>query len=223
MDSGRELLLEFLDLLNSAMHIEKLIQLSCDFFYNKFRLSNCSILYGDIRHAQNALSPEALAVCHIIEKQVMESNTFLIINHPKSDVLLQDIQSRDKINCFLLSFPIGHKGKAEGACIFYSNENLSSQVELISNLLSKLSVAVSRAQYFEDAKHYAITDVLTGNAIVNFNKFENYGAIESSTNAISLGNALVSLVNKNIRLEEVTTCDIKILFNSITFTVETQS
>lgn len=159
---GRELLIEFLDLLNSAMHIEKLIQISCDFFYNKFKLNNCSIFYGEMRHAQNVLPPEIIAVCSVVEKHVLESNSFLLIADPKKEVLLQGVEGPDKISCSMLAFPISSKNKAEGACIFYSNENLGNYVELISVMLSKLSIAVSRAQYFEDAKHYAITDVLTG-------------------------------------------------------------
>jgi diguanylate cyclase (GGDEF)-like protein len=162
MDSGRDLLLEFLDLLNSAMHIEKLIQISCDFFYSKFKLNNCSIFYGEMRHAQNVLSPEIIAVWSVVEKHVLESNSFILISDPNKEMILQGIEGREKIGSSMLAFPISSKNKAEGACIFYSNENLSSYVELISVMLSKLSTAVSRAQSFEDAKHYAITDVLTG-------------------------------------------------------------
>jgi len=48
-----EVLLKFLDLLNSAMNIEQVIQRSCDFFYSEFRLIDCSIIYGKTRKRQN--------------------------------------------------------------------------------------------------------------------------------------------------------------------------
>lgn len=159
---GRDVLLEFLDLLNSAMHIEQLLQISADFFYQKFHLLNCSLKYGKINHVVCKLSPEIDAAKKVVENQVFESNSFLLVLNPQRDMLLQSVEGVENIECSLLAFPIRHNKKAEGVCIFYSNENLSNQVELVSLFLSKLSIAVSRARYFEDAKHYAITDVLTG-------------------------------------------------------------
>ena len=49
-----------------------------------------------------------------------------------------------------------------GFCFFYSGSDLRQYVELVSLLLSKMSVAAARAKYFEDAQHCAITDLLTG-------------------------------------------------------------
>ena len=61
MDSGREYLLEFLNLLNSAMHIEQLLQISSDFFIRKFRLIDCYVKYGKSSHVQDILDVAAPA------------------------------------------------------------------------------------------------------------------------------------------------------------------
>ena len=162
MDSGRDIILEFLDLLNSAMHIEQLLQISSDFFIRKFKLLNCSIVYGKTRHTESSLSPELINAETVVHKQVIDTNSFLIIPYPKKDMILQHIEGIESVDCAMLAFAIRHNNKAGGVCVFYSQGNLSDSVELVSLLLSKLSIAVSRARYFEDAQHYAITDVLTG-------------------------------------------------------------
>ena len=157
-----EVLLKFLDLLNSAMNIEQVIQRSCDFFYSEFRLIDCSIIYGKTRKRQNNPSESIAEVEKVLEKQVIDSNSFLFIKDPKSDISLSDCKDAETIDCSILAFPIQHEQKAVGVCFFYSNTDLSYLVELVSSLLSKMSVAASRAKYFDDAQHCAITDILTG-------------------------------------------------------------
>lgn len=157
-----ELLLKFLDLLNSAMYIEQVLQRSCDFFYSEFRLADCSILYNTAQKRQNNPSANILAVEEALKSQVIDSNSFLFIKDPKSDISLSDCKEAKAIEHSILAFPIQHEQKAKGVCFFHSSNDLRNYVELVSLLLSKMSVAASRAKYFEDAQHCAITDLLTG-------------------------------------------------------------
>lgn len=157
-----ELLLKFLDLLNSAMNIEQVLQRSCDFFYSEFRLSDCSIVYNDVKKRQNNPSSGLLEVESFLTKQVISSNSFLFIADPKSDVSLSDCPGAKAVDQKILVFPIRHEQKAAGACFFYSGSDLREFVEVVSLLLSKMSIAASRARYFEDAQHCAVTDLLTG-------------------------------------------------------------
>ncbi len=155
-------LLQFLDLLNSAMNVDQVLQRSCDFFYTEFRLSDCSIIYNSNEKRQNAASPGLLEVETLVKQQVLESNSFLFIKDPKSDITLSDCEGAKSIDSPILAFPINHEQKAVGVCFFYAASDLSHQVEIVSVLLSKMSVACSRAKYFEDAQYCAITDLLTG-------------------------------------------------------------
>ncbi|MBW2986422.1 diguanylate cyclase, partial [Candidatus Woesearchaeota archaeon] len=157
-----ELQLKFLDLLNSAMNIDQVLQRSCDFFYSEFRLSDCSIVYNGTKKRQNNPSAGLLDVELFLEKQVLDSNSFLFIKDAKSDISLEDCPGAKAIEHPILVFPIQHEQKAAGVCFFYSGSDLRQYVELVSLLLSKMSVAASRAKYFEDAQHCAVTDLLTG-------------------------------------------------------------
>lgn len=157
-----ELLLKFLDLLNSAMNIEQVLQRSCDFFYSEFRLADCSIIYNNAKKRQNKPSASMLAVEEALKSQVIDSNSFLFIKNPASDISLSDCKEAKAIEHSILAFPIQHEQKAKGVCFFYSSSDLRQYVELVSVLLSKMSVAASRAKYFEDAQQCAITDLLTG-------------------------------------------------------------
>ena len=156
-----EISLKFLDLLNSAMNVDQVLQRSCDFFYSDFRLSDCSITYNSTEKRQNAASPGLLEVEKLIKQQVLDSNSFLFIKDPKSDITLSDCEAAKSLDSPILAFPIQHEQKAVGVCFFYSASDLSYQVELVSLLLAKMSVACSRAKHFEDAQHCAITDLLT--------------------------------------------------------------
>jgi diguanylate cyclase (GGDEF)-like protein len=157
-----EMLLKFLDLLNSAMNVDQVLQRSCDFFYTEFRLSDCSILYNSSKKRQNNASPGMQEAEGVLKSQVIDSNSFLFIKDPKSDISLSDCKSVKALEHAILAFPIPHEQKAVGVCFFYSSVDLSSYIELVSLLLSKMAVACSRAKYFEDAQHCAITDLLTG-------------------------------------------------------------
>ncbi|MBW3001969.1 GGDEF domain-containing protein [Candidatus Woesearchaeota archaeon] len=156
-----EMLLKFLDLLNSAMNVDQVLQRSCDFFYTEFRLADCSIAFNNTAKRQNNATTGILEVEKAIKSQVLSSNSFLFIKDPKSDISLSDCEGAKAIEHPILAFPIPHEQKAVGVCFFYSSMDLSNYIELVSLLLSKMSVACSRAKYFEDAQQCAITDLLT--------------------------------------------------------------
>ncbi|MBD3303636.1 diguanylate cyclase [Candidatus Woesearchaeota archaeon] len=157
-----EILLKFLDLLNSAMNVDQVLQRSCDFFYTEFRLSDCSIFYNSTQKRQNTASLGMQEAEALLQSQVLDSNSFLFIKDPKSDISLSDCKNVKAMEHSILAFPVPHEQKAVGVCFFYSGLDLSSYVELVSSLLSKMAVACSRAKYFEDAQQCAITDLLTG-------------------------------------------------------------
>jgi len=157
-----DLLLKFLDLLNSAMNVDQVLQRSCDFFYTEFRLSDCSILYNSAKKRQNTASSGMQEAEAALKSQVLDSNSFLFIKDPKSDISLSDCRGVKALEHSILAFPVPHENKAVGVCFFYSSIDLSSYIELVSLLLSKMAVACSRAKYFEDAQQCAITDLLTG-------------------------------------------------------------
>jgi diguanylate cyclase (GGDEF)-like protein len=119
-------------------------------------------LYNTAQKRQNNPSANILAVEETLKSQVIDSNSFLFIKDPKSDISLSDCKEAKAIEHSILAFPIQHEQKAKGVCFFHSSNDLRNYVELVSLLLSKMSVAASRAKYFEDAQHCAITDLLTG-------------------------------------------------------------
>lgn len=157
-----EVLLKFLDLLNSAMNVEQVLQRSCDFFYNEFRLADCSIIFNGTKKRQNKAGKGLLEAEKLIESQVKGANSFLFIKDPRTDMSLESCSARNAIPYSVLAFPVRSDNKALGVCLFYSNSDLSQHVELVSLLLSKMSVAASRAKHFEDAQHCAVSDLLTG-------------------------------------------------------------
>lgn len=157
-----DVLLRFLDLLNSAIHIDQVMQRSCDFFYSEFRLVDCVIIYDGAKKRQNKPAPGLLEIEAVLERQIVDSNSFLFIKSPQSDLSLAGCESAMNIDYSILAFPIQHEHKAIGVCIFYSGADLSYHVELVSLMLAKMSVAASRAKYFQEAQHCAVTDLLTG-------------------------------------------------------------
>lgn len=157
-----DVLLRFLDLLNSAMNVEQVLQRSCDFFYSEFRLADFSVFYNGLQKRQNKASEGICEAEVLLRPQVIDSNSFLFIKDPATDISLEGCKSRKSVPCSVLACPIQHENKAAGVCFFYSNMDLSSQVGLVSLLLSRMSVACSRAKHFEDAQHCAVTDLLTG-------------------------------------------------------------
>ena len=185
-----EVVLNFLDLLNSAMNIDQVLQRSCDFLYNEFRLADCSIIHGKTKKRQNTASKAVLEIEFRVEQQVLGSNSFVFIRDPKSDICLSDCEGAKAVEFSILAFPISHNQKAVGVCIFYSGSDLSHQVELVSLLLSKLSVAASRAKHFADAQHCAITDLLTG----LYNKAYFLEAIKGEISRSSRSQKPVSLI-----------------------------
>jgi diguanylate cyclase (GGDEF)-like protein len=161
MDSN-ELVLRFLDCLNAGTTVEHLLQESADFLSRAFRPEHCALWVNGTNISAVPASQPFLAVSKALHGHVRATNAFVLVQNPSQDVLTSHLKEAKAINAQLLAFPVRLQNKHAATLVLGSVSQLSQSTAIISTLLEKLSVALGRAQRFQDVQHSAMTDALTG-------------------------------------------------------------
>jgi diguanylate cyclase (GGDEF)-like protein len=158
----KETLLQFLDCLNASTTVEQLLQQSAEFVARAFRPMHCALWANGTNVSQIPASEPFLALSKALHAHVQATNAFVLVHNAGKDVLTSHIPLVEQLQVQLAAFPIRLQGKAVATLVFGSSMQFAQHAEFISSLLDKLSIALGRAQRYQDAQHSAMTDALTG-------------------------------------------------------------
>ncbi len=157
----KDVMLQFLDCLNSGTTVEHLLQQTSEFMSRNFRPDHCALWVNGTNASSIPASQPFLSVSQALHNHVASNNSFVLVSNAGRDVLTSHVENAEKLSAQLGAFPIRLQGKHAATLVL----GFSSQfvhTEIISLLLDKLGVALGRAQSFQDARHSAMTDSLTG-------------------------------------------------------------
>jgi diguanylate cyclase (GGDEF)-like protein len=161
MDS-KDVVLEFLDCLNAGTTVEQLLQQAAEFVSRVFRADQCALWAQGANVSTVPASPPFLAISSALHAHVASTNAFVLVNSPAQDVLTAHLKDAVKqVQNPVAAYPIQYQGK-HAATLVLGAQMLSQHTELVTLLLTKLTVALGRAQRYQDAQHSAMTDALTG-------------------------------------------------------------
>ncbi len=158
----KELLLQFLDCLNASTTVEQLLQQTAEFMSRAFRPEHCALWVNGTNASSVPASKPFLALSQTLHKHVQGNNTFILVHNPAQDVMTSHLPDAKDVKAQLAAFPVRVQGKHAATLVLGSSQQFAQHTEIISLLLEKLSVALNRAQRFQDAQHSAMTDALTG-------------------------------------------------------------
>jgi diguanylate cyclase (GGDEF)-like protein len=159
---NKDIVLQFLDCLNAHNTVEQLLAQTADFIGRAFRMDHCALWVNGTNASAVPASPPFLAISQAMHRHVAGMNSFVLVNNPAQDVLVSHLEEAKQLSARLAAFPVRLQGKHAATLVVGSHNPLSQYTDVISLLLEKLSVALGRAQRFQDAQHSAMTDALTG-------------------------------------------------------------
>ncbi len=157
----KDILLNYLDCLNSATTVEQLVQQTAEFMSRVFKPEHCAFWVNDANISEVPASNVFLAVSRALHLHVSQNNSLVIVTNAGRDVLTSHVQDADQVKAQLYAFPVRLQGKHVATLVLGFSAQLLN-TELISLLLEKLSIALGRAQRYQNAQHSAMTDALTG-------------------------------------------------------------
>lgn len=157
----KDVLLQFLDVLNKGTTVEQLLRQSADFLSRLFHAEQCALWVNDDNISQVPVSRSFVAVSRLVHVHVGLTNAFVLISNPAKDVLTAGLSEAKNIASTVAGFPI-RVDKKHFATLVLSSQSIAQHVMLVSALLEKLSVALGRAQRYQMAERSAMTDALTG-------------------------------------------------------------
>jgi len=157
----KDILLNYLDCLNSATTVEQLVQQTAEFVVNTLKPEHCAFWVNDSNVSGVPVSDVFLALSRALHTHVSQTNAFVLVTNAGRDVLTSHVQGADRVKAQLYAFPVRLQAKHVATLVLGFSAQLLS-TDLISLLLEKLSIALGRAQRYQNAKHSAITDSLTG-------------------------------------------------------------
>ncbi len=157
----KDIAIEFLDCLNSGTTVEQLLQQTSEFIGRHFRPEHCALWVNGANASGVPASQPFLSVSLALHNHVASNNSFVLVTNAGRDVLTSHVENSEKLAAQLAAFPVRLQGKHAATLVLgFSGQFLHA--EIISLLLDKLSVALGRAQRFQNAQHSAMTDALTG-------------------------------------------------------------
>ncbi len=156
-----DVLLQFLDCLNASTTVEQLLQQTADFVSRAFRPEHCALWVNGTNVAPFPASQPFVSISQTLHNHVRATNAFVLVNNAGQDVLTSHVTGAKQMQAQVAAFPIRLQGKHVATLVLGASSHLTGQTELISLLLEKLTVALGRAQRFQDAQHSAMTDALT--------------------------------------------------------------
>ncbi|MEM4246804.1 MAG: GGDEF domain-containing protein [Candidatus Woesearchaeota archaeon] len=157
----KDILLNYLDCLNSATTVEQLIHQTADFMSRVFKPEHCAFWVNGENVSGVPASNVFLAVSRALHNHVSSNNSFVLVTNSGKDVLTSHVPDSDKITAQIYAFPVRLQNRHVATLVLGVSAQLLS-TDLISLLLDKLSIALGRAQCYQNAKYSAMTDALTG-------------------------------------------------------------
>ncbi|MEM4239611.1 MAG: GGDEF domain-containing protein [Candidatus Woesearchaeota archaeon] len=157
----KDILLNYLDCLNSATTVEQLLQQTADFMSRVFKPDHCAFWVNGTNISEVPASNIFLAVSRALHTHVSQNNTLVIVANAAKDVLTSHVPDAEQVKAQLYAFPVRLQGKHAATLVLGFSAQLLS-TDIISMLLDKLSIALGRAQRYQNAQHSAMTDALTG-------------------------------------------------------------
>lgn len=158
----KEVMLQFLDCLNTGTTVEQLLQQTAEFVSRAFRPEHCALWVNGTNASGVPASQPFLNISQVLHNHVHSSNAFVLVQNPGQDVLTAHVKDAKALQAQVAAFPVRLQGKHAATLVLGSASSIAHHTDLISLLLDKLSVALGRAQRFQDAQHSAMTDALTG-------------------------------------------------------------
>ncbi len=156
-----EVVLEFMDKLNSGTTVEQLLEQTADFMSRHFRPDHVALWLNDTNASGLPASQPFLNISKALHEHVSQNNSFVLVTNAERDVLTSHIADADKLNAQVAAFPVRLQGKHVATLVLgFSAQFLGTELVLL--LLEKLSVALCRAHRFQSAQYSAMTDALTG-------------------------------------------------------------
>jgi diguanylate cyclase (GGDEF)-like protein len=157
----KDILLSYLDCLNSATTVEQLVQQTAEFMSRAFKPEHCAFWINDENISEVPASNVFLAVSRALHNHVSSNNSFVFVSSAARDVLTSQVPDADQLKAQLYAFPVRLQNKHVATLVLgFSAQMLST--DIISSMLEKLSIALGRAQRLQQAQHSAMTDALTG-------------------------------------------------------------
>jgi len=160
MDS-RDLVVQFLDVLNAGTTVEQLLQQTAEFMSRAFKPDHCALWVNGANASLVPASRPFLAVSQRLHQHTAANNSFVLVHNPAQDVLTASVPEAQDVKAQLAAFPVRVGGKHTATLVLGSTMPLAQHSEIISALLEKLAVALGRAQRYQSAQHSAMTDGLT--------------------------------------------------------------
>jgi diguanylate cyclase (GGDEF)-like protein len=157
----KDIVIEFLDCLNTGTTVEQLLQQTSEFVSRIFKPEHCALWVGNANVSQVPASQPFLDVSRALHSHVAANNTFTLVNNSGNDVLTAHVNDSSQLRVQLAAFPVRVQGKHAATLVIGAGQ-VSHTTEFVSLLLDKLSIALGRAQRFQNAQYSAMTDALTG-------------------------------------------------------------
>ncbi|MBI4450620.1 GGDEF domain-containing protein [Candidatus Woesearchaeota archaeon] len=154
------LLLEFADLMAKPEHLETAAKTAAEFLTRKLALENCTLHYASVSASAYALNGLD-AVDKAVKAQVVSQNAVLTIANIRTDFLLGKVSGAENFPWSVLALPL-RASDAQGMIALYAQNNITHMTELASLLATRLVSGLEKSRRFQDAKHSAVTDALTG-------------------------------------------------------------
>lgn len=159
------IVMEFIESIFLSHNIDNLIQKSADFLMNKFRLSNCTIILNDKKYRFYSSSGVDNTYAQVEDKlynAIKELKTALVISSLKSDFLTKSVKNIDKTPQCCLAIPIITGKELIGIICLYSEEEMKYLLDITTTISQKLEKAALMIKRYDEARHSADTDPLTG-------------------------------------------------------------
>jgi len=155
-------------LFGASGNVEHLMKTALRFLFRTYHLDGCSIfLFLDEQTQYRQGIPEHQVydkIEQIITQQVINSKTFVRVSDIKNDYMLGQLQSVEKIDLSICSFPFFMEKKVVGIMHLYgpSKRSFSDEEFLQLELFSQeLMVAILRQRNLKKVRETAIIDKLT--------------------------------------------------------------
>jgi len=219
---------ELIKMINSSLDTQSILRYIMNFMITNLRAKDCSITVDSEDGEKKYCLKECSNDLNVIEKAVRNK-----INEIKSYVLINDL--RKKFNLIipegynsLISFPLKLKDEVIGSLNVYGSipfEMDINQVDFLSTVSNQTAIAVLNAAKFEEVKHLAVFDKLTGVynrryfmtmlekqlekkepvslILTDIDDFGNYNNLHGHPQGDELLKQLANILKNNVRADDV--------------------
>ncbi len=154
----------YLQTINPAKNVERLVQATMEFLVHKLKLANCSIKLNGInyRYFETKTSHIYAEVENIIHKQTSNSRVPSRISSLQEDFMLKSIDRIEELPKAMLSLPLVKEGKYLGTIFCYLEEILNKKINQAEIVAQELTNNINLLTELQEAQTNARTDSLTG-------------------------------------------------------------